>query len=126
MNWFYAAIAASFFLGAFATVLFTFWLRPIMAYRRLKRRVSKDVALYLDTLTGGKAGRKEAAAALRGHGDHLSQPHQAGLPDWYTLLLTRRGENPSEAGRLLATLANTSDPDHAVLTAAKIRNQLKG
>jgi hypothetical protein len=126
MNWFYLAIAVSFSFGAFAYVLFAFWLRPILAYRRLKRQVTRDIVLFSETLNAGKTNSKNAAVALRKNAKLLSDPAQLGLPEWYKLLLTRREESPDEAGRLLAALANTRDPDHATRTIKKILQNLNG
>lgn len=123
------ACLASFVFGMFGYVLVVFWLVPVRGYRRLKRRIARDLRrLPLDP-----AGRPLAPAqwpatlkgALRRHAVALAARHDEQLPQWYRSMLKGRGEAPLAASAHLAKLANARDPGHAAERLRGVRQQLK-
>lgn len=121
MNWFYVSMAACFFVGGFGYVLLTFWMLPILKYKALKRKIAVDISVVAESLvTGGSV----KADTIRRHGKMLSEADQMSLPAWYRMLLGKRGESPTQAAAVLATLANTSKRRHAEASAEKIRTLL--
>ena len=125
------AVGASFLAGSFGYVLFQFWLKPLLKYRRAKHRVLKT----LDRLdfrevdgTSGSTGPIDTKARrenIRQLAAALSACYSEELPDWFQLLLERRGESPLEAAAFLMKLANTRDSGHAARQAQNIRKSLK-
>jgi hypothetical protein len=125
MNPLIIVAAISFFVGMFGYVLFVFWLRPVTGYRKVKRRLVKDLnagevkadeksAYSRDSLRARKSAWKQHAAAM-------TAVYEERLPDWYKLTLTRRGESPRDAAKHLMALANIQNPQHAAKRIAEIK-----
>ena len=120
--------AASFLAGSFGYILFQFWLRPMLNYRRIKHRVAKCLG---GTAVSGSHGSRtvvdavDRPEAIRRLAAELSACHDEKLPDWYRMLLKRRGESPLEAAARMMKLANTRDPEHIARQVAGIRELLK-
>ncbi len=93
-------------MGSFGYVLVRFGLRPLMAYRQLKRRIEE----LLKTATREKALAEETRETLRHAAVKLQDLLDDGLPVWYKLALKRKAERPEEAVRHLQTLANCREP----------------
>lgn len=94
--------AVGLIMGSFGYVLVRFGLRPLMAYRQLKRRLKGIV----DTAAREKALSEDAREALRHSAVKLQDLLDDVLPVWYKLALKRREERPEEAVRHMQTLAN--------------------
>lgn len=125
-------VAASFLAGSFGYILFQFWLRPMLKYRRIKRRVIKALA-GLATGEADAAGPPNETAgssrdprkdALRQIASALSACYSEQLPDWYQLLLRRRREFPLDAAATLMKLSNTRQRVHTDRQIAAIRQSL--
>ena len=127
----YIVAIISFAFGVFGYIITQFWLRPILRYRELKRRVASDLAGYViaETVEGAdkKTDRrtKDRPAAIRRHSDELSSSYSYDLPPWYRLVLQRRGESPVEASKHLMKLSNTRNSEHAERQVEKIKAVLK-
>jgi len=124
MNPLIIVAAISFFVGMFGYVLFVFWLRPVAGYRKVKRRLAKDL-----NADGSSVYSKEALTALKSdwkqHAAAVTVVFEERLPDWYKLTLTRRGESPRDAAKHLMALANIQNPQHAAKRIAEIKACLK-
>lgn len=119
-------VGASFLAGSFGYVLFQFWLKPLLKYRRAKRRVinALDELVPIETDGAGVSGAEGRREAARQLAVALSACYNEQLPDWYQLLLTRRRESPLEAAAYLMKLANTRNPGHAARQVENIRKSL--
>jgi len=93
-------------MGSFGYVLVRFWAQPVLAYRRLKRRL----AGLLDTAAREQAVPVEARETLRRIALELQGMVDDMLPIWYTLALQKKEERPLDAVRHLQTLANCKEP----------------
>lgn len=133
------AVLLSFLIGTFGYILTIFWLRPMLRYRSIKRRVMADIEKH-DRLISDKPAdiasknRKDLNRIFRTHAAAMNTCYQEDLPDWYRLLLTRREESPAEAAKHLLALSNVKnayDRQQRIqkvkqalnLKGAKIRNQ---
>jgi len=127
----YIVAIISFVFGVFGYIITQFWLRPILRYRELKRRVASDLTGYAiaETVEGAdkETGRqtKDRLAAIRRYSDELSSSYSYDLPPWYRLVLHQRGESPVEASKHLMKLSNTRNPEHAEKHVEKIKACLK-
>jgi len=101
-------VAASFLAGSFGYILFQFWLRPMLRYRRIKRRIVSALT-DLSHRPAAPAGRPED---LRRLAADLNACYSEQLPDWYQLLLKKRSEDPLKAAAGLMKLAGTRQPGH--------------
>lgn len=123
-------MAISFFVGSFGYILYFFWLRPVMRYRGQKRRIAAALDAYTrersenEGNTGGGKQNSHSESFNRCAGS-LTMCFNDQLPDWYRLLVTRRGESPLDASKHLTTLSNTRDPEHAARRVEKIKRALK-
>ena len=108
-------------MGSFGYVLVRFGLRPLMAYRRLKRRLKGIV----DTAAREKALAEDAREALRHSAVKLQDLLDDGLPVWYKLALERRAERPEEAVRHMQTLANCREPAAIRQRAEAVQQSLR-
>ncbi len=124
-------MAICFFIGSFGYILYFFWLRPVLRYRGEKRLIASALSAYINNGEAGKKGKPEG-----GKGKSQSETFNrcAGslimcfndqLPDWYRLLVTRRGESPIDASKHLTALSNTKDREHAARRVKKIKQALK-
>lgn len=125
-------VAASFLAGSFGYILFQFWLKPMLKYRRIKRRVLAALAdaARRKASTAGAAtqdaadGRTAGQEALRRLAADLNTCYSEQLPDWYQLLLRKRREDPQEAAGALMKLAGTRHPGPAERQLETVRRAL--
>ncbi len=125
MNPLIIVAAISFFVGMFGYVLFVFWLRPVAGYRKVKRRLARDLNGGEHDADGTSAYSKEALRALKPawkkHAAAVTVVYEERLPDWYKLTLTRRDESPMDAAKHLMALANIKNSQHAAKRIAEIK-----
>ncbi|MCP4694240.1 MAG: hypothetical protein GY859_39770 [Desulfobacterales bacterium] len=125
-------MAVSFFVGSFGYILYFFWLRPVLRYRGEKRRVAAALNAFInqgeageEEKTKGKTkGKKSQAEIFSRCAGSLTMCFNDQLPDWYRLLITRRGESPLDASKHLTVLSNTKDREHAARRVEKIKQAL--
>ena len=120
------AVAASFLAGSFGYILFQFWLKPMLKYGRIRRRVINALA---GLGNGGEAAAsppatKDRRESLRQLAADLSACYSEQLPDWYQLLLKRRQEYPLDAAAYLMKLANTRQPGQAARQVEAVQRAL--
>lgn len=126
----YIAALGCFLLGAFGYVIFQFWMRPILKYRRLKKDASTAVASYLDTINGSNTDMLDNGAIeikvkpIRKLSSDLSTCFHENLPQWYRLLLKRREESPIDASKHMMVLSSTREYTHARNRAKRISQLL--
>ena len=89
-------------MGSFGYVLLRFVARPVLGYRRLKKRLADALA----ATRRPSALPQETRDALRRMAMALQELVDEGLPAWYALALQRKGEQPKEAVRHLQALVN--------------------
>lgn len=118
----FVATSVSFFVGAMGYMITYYWIRPVRAYRRVKKRASH---LLSPLLLSPAAPVPSDGKTLRQVASELTDMFHDKIPLWYRLSLIRRGENPIEAAKRLSALANTRDPDQAAATARQIALLLK-
>lgn len=117
------AVLASFLLGAFGYVLVQYWFLPIGRYRKVKRRVARNLIFHLQPDKDNLAG-EDMEALLVSHSEtaaKLTECFHADLPAWYKIRLRSKKEYPDEAAQHLMKLANTKNPDHARARAEKVK-----
>lgn len=126
-NWLNTSIAIGvgigFVGGSFGYILARFWLRPLLAYGHIKRKIAAALAAAgnaAETNTG-----RPDAAVLRQTAAALTDCYNETLPNWYKLALANRDESPVEAARHLMTLAGTRNAEHAADRIAKVKAHLK-
>jgi hypothetical protein len=127
----YIYALSCFLLGAFGYVIYQFWLRPILKYRRLKKNASTAIASYLDTINGSDKEMADNGDAIenkiktiRGLSVDLGTCFREDLPQWYQLLLKRREESPVDASQHMMVLSNTREYSHARNRAVRISQLL--
>ena len=126
----YIAALGCFLLGAFGFVIFQFWMRPILKYRKLKKDASTAVASYLDTINGSDKELMDNDAIIkktkpiRKLSVDLTACFHEDLPQWYRLLLRRREESPVDAAKHMMVLSSTREYTHARNRAEKISQLL--
>ena len=116
-----AGIAVGLIMGSFGYVLVRFGLQPVIAYRRLKRRMANLV----HTAARDKALTDEAREILRRTAVELQDLMDEVLPVWYALALQKRGEHPKEAVPHLQALANCREPSAISQRAAALIEKLR-
>jgi hypothetical protein len=113
------AALLSFLAGSFGYVITVLVIRPVLAYRRLRRRVRITMAGLIADPAAGKTSEFNALAIK------LTEIYQKALPQWYQLSLANRGERPLEAAQHLTRLAKTRDQDQILKRAAAIQSALR-
>ena len=114
-------IAVGLIMGSFGYVLVRFGLRPVITYRRLKRRLSTFVhtAAREETLTDdARENLQRSAMELQDLLDEM-------LPIWYAMTLKKRGEHPAEAVPHLQALANCREPSAISRRASAVIQSLR-
>jgi hypothetical protein len=118
----------SFVSGALGYIILKFWIRPILGYRKLKRRILSDLR-DIDSAdsaerTAGSEQKNKWKTAIRKHGAELTDHYNYDLPRWYRIVLQQRGENPIEAAKHLLKLPGTPGGEDAKRTMEKIKEYL--
>lgn len=123
MKQYLVPMAISFVAGSFGYILIQFWLRPVLKYRGVKRKIDSALNAYEN---GRVEDNREAVVAdLRRLADELNTVYSGHLPDWYQLMLKQRDENPPEAAKHLLGLAGVQHLSHAKKRLLKIKSALK-
>lgn len=126
----YIYALSCFLLGAFGYVIYQFWMRPLLKYRRLKKNASTAIASYLDTINGSSEempdndATKNKIKIIRKLSDELDTCFHEDLPQWYRLLLKRREESPVDAAKHMMVLSSTRNYSHARNRAVRISQLL--
>ena len=123
MKQYLVPMAISFIAGSFGYILIQFWLKPVLKYRGVKRKINNALNVFNSGQTEDE--RKTAAADLRRLADELNTVYGGHLPDWYQLMLKQRDENPPEAAKHLLSLAGTQHLAHARKRVSKVKRALK-
>jgi hypothetical protein len=119
-----------FVIGVFGYIVVRYWIRPVSAYGRIKRRIAKAVDDHLLQVAEEEAkNRKKAAAGsqkqLRKLAQELTDAFHHELPLWYRIRLRSRGEQPPDAAAGLMKLSGTRQIEPARRGAENIRKQLQ-
>ena len=119
-----------FVVGVFGFIIVRYWIRPVSAYARLKRRVADAVEAHLSMLSadaGSDAalGAKESRKRLRKLAQELTDTFHHDLPQWYRIRLRARGELPPEAAADLMKLSGAKQAAPARKGAEKIKKRLR-
>ena len=129
----YIAALSCFLLGAFGYVIYKFWMRPILKYRRLKKDATTTIASYLDTINSNNKEMADMAdndaienkvKTIRKLSGDLKTCFYEDLPKWYTLLIKRREESPVDASKHMMVLSSTREYSHARNRAVRISQLL--
>jgi hypothetical protein len=126
----YFAMGASFLLGIAGYVIIMFWVRPIVGYLKIKRRIAVSLRSFRSIqMTGAsdETARKwlsDHAAKHRRYAGALQVSFTEELPYWYIILLKSRRHAPPEAAKQLMALSNTHDIQHAGRQIEKIEQAL--
>ncbi|MFO7558335.1 MAG: hypothetical protein R6X10_05860 [Desulfobacterales bacterium] len=125
------SVIACFFLGSFGYVIVRFWVRPILKYRSVRKRVIQNLADYLNSFDQEDEGENfhgainRKAEEIRRNTLDLKEYFNNSLPAWYKMLLRSRGEFPEGIANHLIALSNTRDYNHARNRMEKIRQIFK-
>jgi hypothetical protein len=119
-----------FVIGVFGFIIVRYWIRPVSAYSRLKRRVADAVEAHLSMLSAdadaqAAPGLKESRKRLRKLAQELTDTFHHDLPHWYRIRLRARGELPPEAAADLMKFSGAKQAAPARKGAAKIRERLR-
>jgi hypothetical protein len=112
--------------GAIGYWLTTFWMRPILQYRELRKKVFADFIFYAQVINADglndrmKALHEERITSNRRHSADLAACLTE-LPSWYKWWLRRNGQSPETAARHLIGYSNTTKHE----AAAKVMKAIK-
>lgn len=122
----YLASLISFVVGAIAYIIIQFWIRPILQFKKVKKKVISVLHTFDRTTTLKNQGpNTDRSKLLRQYSMELSDCYNIDLPYWYKLLLDSRKESPVEASRHLMSLANITHHQDAKKHIDKIIDYIK-
>jgi hypothetical protein len=118
-----------FLAGVFGFIIVRYWIRPVSAYGRLKRKIADAVIRHLALAadppeSGNKADLSGSQKQLRRLAQELTDAFHHDLPHWYRIRLRSRGEQPPEAAAGLMKLSGSLKAEPARKGAEKIRRLL--
>ncbi len=126
----YWGALTGFILGSFGFTMVKFVIKPILKYKRLKRKIISHLKTYLNNIHGEnddpvvKDVIDGSARALRESSSELNDSYEYILPNWYKVLLKSRGESPPDASKHLMLLSSTLEYKHAQNRTEKIKQTL--
>ncbi len=120
MNPIILGAAVGFVIGLAGFIIVQFWIRPIMGYRKIKKKILS----LLSEISGGLPKDDQVRLSLRQLSAELSKSHDDLLPSWYRIRLKSRRESPAEACGHLGALANTRSAEHAESRVDKLKRSL--
>lgn len=124
------AAGASFVAGVFGFIIARYWVKPLVRYNVVKRRLERCLDDYLKWIGTSEAAatRSRTAAGIlreaRRHGMTLVACYTRDLPYWYRLLLESRQESPMAASGLLTNLSKIGDRRQVEKRIAEARRNL--
>ncbi|MHB1093451.1 hypothetical protein [Thiobacillus sp.] len=115
--------------GAAGYWITTFWMKPILRYRELRRKVLSDLIYFAQVINAdGLNERMQKLYAERIESNRRSSAELIAclleLPHWYRALLQYRGCNPEAAAQDLIGFSNTTDYDAAAKRVERIKTSL--
>ena len=118
-----------FVIGVSGFIIVRYWIRPVSAYGRLKRKIADAVAGHLaltaeSPQSGKKADFSASQKQLRKLAQELTDAFHHDLPHWYRIRLRSRGELPPEAAAGLMKLSGSRQAEPARKGAEKVRRLL--
>ncbi len=118
-----------FILGICSFIIVRYWIQPVSAYKRLKRRIANAVSAHLAAAASADRPPEEADYAssrkrLRKLAQELTDAYYHDLPNWYRIRIRSKGEQPPEAAAGLMKLSGSRRVDAAGKGAEKIRRLL--
>ena len=122
----YIASIISFIVGALAYVIIQFWIRPILQFKKIKKKILLELETFNNaTISISKGSNPDRSKLLRKYSIELSDCYNIELPHWYKLLLNSREESPIEASKCLMTLTGVNSRKDAEKHIYKIKNYMK-
>jgi hypothetical protein len=124
------AVAASFVAGLLGYIIIRMWIRPILQYQRIRRRLDRDLTRYArqlsdDDTVGNLAKIPDHMAAtlrsVRHSARDLGLSYAERIPYWYRLLLVSRNTAPAEIEGLLTNLHKLKDRQQLQQRIARAR-----
>ncbi len=113
------ATGASFVAGLLGYTIVRLWIKPIVRYTTIKRKLDRELNRYLANIeyhianNGDRSEPSQGGDATpqmaRKHAMDLVSCYGTEIPYWYRLLLDSRRESPSEASGLLTNLSKIRD-----------------
>lgn len=115
--------------GAVGYWITTFWMKPILQYRDLRRKVFADLIFYAQVVNAeGLNDRMKELYEERIAGNRRNSAELFAsvteLPYWYKRWLRRVGQAPETAAKNLIGFSNTTDSDSADKRVQAIRKAL--
>ena len=126
----YWAALLSFIAGVFGYIIARFWIVPIGRYRRTKKQLHQELAVYRRSLPADDNSRLKPGTdnphllQIRQLGLKLVEVHDFDLPYWYRLVLVTRKESPQEAFDPIQRLANMPSVHQASQCIERINQHL--
>lgn len=114
------AICASFVVGLLGYIIVRMWIKPIVRYNLIKRRLGGELTRYQDHLKSSREKTPPDHAILRSarkHAHDLNTCHSREIPYWYRLLLESRQTSPAEAEGMLTNI-------NKIKNAEQVKNRI--
>lgn len=120
-------ILSGFLMGSLGYVLNRFIFSPVFQYRKIKRRLAKDLAWaeFVSEKDGLSLSETARIENFRRHAKALTHYTETVMPIWMQLSLERQNENPLLAASELMTLANIRTPGHLPKRIFAVRQHLR-
>lgn len=127
------AALASFAAGVLGYIIARMWIKPIVRYRIVKRRLGRELDRCLiaadadrpaEAATTGTCSA-DALRHARRHAMDLVTGYHQDVPYWYRLFLDSRGESPADAAGQLTNLSKIRDAAQVSRRIANVRKLLR-
>ncbi len=105
-------ITISFLAGMLGYLLYRWWYRPVISYRRLKGRILTAI------------NQPSPAKELRQLAMELQTLYSEKLPPWYRIKITQSGADPLGVAKDIMKLGNTKQKAHIQRGVEKIKATL--
>lgn len=127
------AALASFVAGVLGYIIARMWIKPIVRYHIVKRRLDRELSRCLvhsdadrpaETATRAQSP-SDAMCNARRHAMDLVNGYHQEVPYWYRLFLDSRGESPADAAGQLTNLNKIRDAAQVARRIASVRKLLR-
>ena len=127
------AAAASFIAGVLGYIIARLWIKPMVRYNLLKRRLDQALAAHSKHVvavsegqsSSGRDGQVDALREARKHAMDLVACYNQDIPYWYRLLLDSRSESPAEASGRLTNLSKIKDREQIFQMIDAVKQSLR-
>jgi len=124
-------VIASFFAGLLGYIIARMWVKPILRYNIVKRKLARNLMRYAARIEPTPSEHRDrqndpdSLISARRQAMDLVACYSHAIPYWYRLFLDSRRESPAQASGYLTHLSKLKEPERILGRIVKAKKALR-